>query len=532
MKLKALLFWTILFSAQIIAAQSRFPNTIFYQIYTRGYYDSDGDGLGDFNGITQKLDYIEDLGIGALWIMPMFKSNTPHKYFSTDHMHVDPEYGTNEDLKNLVDEAHNRNIKVLIDFSINHVNSDNAWFQHALKYGKKSPYYSYFHWADELDDYNPETYTGDGEFRKDHTKNYKKAKNEAGDEVSYYARFLDAPDLNYDNQNVREYFMEVGRYWVGEIGVDGLRLDAARHIYDIESEGPTNPSQRNFTWWSTFCNEMHKINPDVFLLGEIWSNTENAASYLQTGMDATFNFMFSTAILNCVKNEKNSGLTDEYLKQTSIRQKNCDTFGDATFLINHDMKRLLNELEHNPAKARLAVSLLMTYPGSPFIYYGEELGFEADWHLLWLPMLWDETGKDPGQTSWILGDSTIMKGILTVKYDRKEIAHFDPAAVQKTNKKSWFNFYRNIMRMRKSSDALTHGSLEKSDLSDDHLVSFIRKAEDESLLVMHNTSAKQLKIQLPSSLHDYREVLYSNQKAKMKNETVQIPAFATIILKK
>ncbi|MDX1286328.1 MAG: alpha-amylase family glycosyl hydrolase, partial [Draconibacterium sp.] len=493
------LFFT--FSAQ---SQSPFPNTIFYQIYTRGFYDSNGDGLGDFNGITQKLDYIEDLGVGALWIMPLFKSNTPHKYFSTDHMLVDPEYGTNNDLKKLVDEANKRNIKVLIDFSINHVNNDNAWFLDAVEKGKDSPYYDYFHFVENEKDCNPEIHTKEGVFDSAFVVNYKTIVNSKGRKIKYYARFMDAPDLNYDNPKVRDYYLNVGRYWVGEIGIDGLRLDAARHIYDIESDGAAKPSDRNFKWWKTFCDEMHRINPDVFLLGEIWSSPKNAASYLATGMDATFNFDFSAAILKCVKEEKNQGLTEEYLYQTEIRKSFRNEFGDATFLINHDMKRLLNELEHDKAKTKLAVSILMTFPGSPFIYYGEELGFEADWHLLWLPMLWDRWGKDSGQTSWVLGDSTIMNSYLTVQYDRKNIEHFQPVSIQKKDKNSWYNFYRNIMRWRASTDALTYGNLIASDLKNENLISFIRETKKESVLVIHNVSNKQQVIEIPNEKYEYK----------------------------
>ena len=529
--------WLILLFAFLVfpdlAAQTPFPNTIFYQIYTRAFYDSDGDGLGDFNGITEKLDYIEDLGAGALWIMPMFKSNTPHKYFSTDHMLVDPEYGSNEDLKNLVNEAHRRNIKVLIDFSINHVNTDSPWFLHALESGRKSPYYSYFHWVDELSDYCPETFTANGEFKEGYTKNYKVAIKENGEEAGYYyARFMNAPDLNFDNQNIREYFLNAGRYWVGEIGVDGLRLDAARHIYDAESGGPVDKSQRNYAWWKTFCDEMHSINPDVFLLGEIWTGAEGAASYLTTGMDATFNFAFSASILRCIKEGSNLGLTEEYLKQDRIRKSKSESFGDATFLINHDMKRLLNELDFSDSKAKLAVAMLMTYPGSPFIYYGEELGYEADWHLLWLPMLWDEWGKDPGQTSWILGDSTIMDSYLTVQYDRRKIAHFQPLSRQKQDKDSWFHFYRDIMRLRKSSPALSQGKLILSSLSNKEVVSFIRQTSKESLLVVHNVSDKTLTLNLPQEYVNYSGVFYSNRNPSLTQEKMTLPPWSTFILKK
>jgi len=514
--------------------QSPFPNTVFYQIYTRAFYDSNGDGLGDFNGITEKLDYIEDLGAGALWIMPMFKSNTPHKYFSTDHMLVDPEYGTNDDLKNLVVEAHKRNIKVLIDFSINHVNTDNAWFLDALEQGKNSPYYDYFHWADELEDFNPETYTKDGVFDSAYTKNYIQVPKKSIAGVNfYYARFMDAPDLNFDHPKVRDYFMEVGRYWVGEVGIDGLRLDAARHIYDIESAQATDSTKRNFTWWKHFCEEMHRINPKVFLLGEIWSTTESAASYLQTGMDATFNFSFAETMLNCLLNSKNEGLAEEYLTQTKVRRKNASTFGDATFLINHDSKRLLNTLEHDTKKVRQAVSLLMTFPGSPFIYYGEELGFEADWPLLWLPMLWDEWGKDTGQTSWILGDSTSMNDILTTQYDRKAIAHFRPLAVQKKDHSSWYHFYRSLIQVRKSSKALTSGELRKSMLSSPQVVSFIRKLGKESVLAIHNiSSSESIAIPIPKKYRKYKDIMAAVNEASVAPDKFVLPPNASLVLGK
>lgn len=510
-----------------------FPNTVFYQIYTRAFYDSNGDGLGDLNGITQKLDYIKDLGAGALWIMPIFRANTAHKYFATDFMMVDPEYGTNEDLKNLIKEAHKRGIKVLIDFSINHANPDNAWFIESVEKGESSEYYDYFHWVEDVEEYNPETYSKEGVFDSAYIKNYKQiSASENVENKFYYARFLDAPDFNYDNQAIRDYFIEVGRYWLGEIGVDGLRLDAARHVYDIESTMVIDSTHRNFIWWKTFCDEMKMVNPDAFLLGEIWAGPKVMASYLKTGMHAVFNFPFSAAMLNSVRDGKNYDLVNQYLMLSNQYSKANDSYGDATFLINHDTKRLINELDYDKEKAKLAVSILMTFPGSPFIYYGEELGYEAEWPLLWLPMLWDEPGKEPGQTSWILGDSTIKNGILTVKYDKRKVSQFIPLSLQQKDSSSIFHFYRKLIRLRTSSVALTDGNLIKSEYNDQQILSFKREHENEFLLVIHNLSSDSKIIEMSDRDKSYTEVFYKSVGFKMDGTKMYLQPFCSVILKK
>ena len=165
---------------------SNFPETVFYQIYTRGFCDSDGDGIGDLNGITSKLDYLEDLGVGALWIMPLFSAPTVHKYFAGDFLTVDPEYGTADDLRNLVAEAHKHNIKVLIDFSINHVSYHHSWFQKSMQGDSSDKYREYFHWVRSKEDYNPENHTLDGVHDTAFDKNYKRAKAGSGAEDDWY----------------------------------------------------------------------------------------------------------------------------------------------------------------------------------------------------------------------------------------------------------------------------------------------------------------------------------------------------------
>ncbi len=535
-------FFLNITSCTTTRSENPFPETVFYQIYIRAFCDSDGDGIGDINGVTSKLDYLEDLGIGALWLMPLFEAPTVHKYFSSDHEKVDPEYGTSEDLKRLVEEAHKRGIKVMIDFSINHASSFHPWFletleeQHWLK-GSRIPeetsqYRDYFHWVENLEDYNPEVLKPDGSLDKRFFKNYNKAKDKDSTSTGwYYARFLDAPDFNFDNPKVREYMFQVGRYWLEEIGVDGFRLDAARHIYDIESTHPVSEKDRNFIWWKEFTSEMQKHDPDAFFLGEIWSNAEVMGSYLNTGMHALFNFDFSADIINAVNRENNPGLTEGLLNQHDYYGSNREDFGDGTFLVNHDMPRLLDSLKFDLDKVRLSTSILLTYPGSPFIYYGEELGYHADRWLVWLPMLWDENDRDPGQTEWMF-DPEISKTLISPPPPDAMLG-IKPVTVQKINPESLYHHYRSLIRLRMGSKPLREGGLESSELSDEKIIAFYRSDSNTALLVLHNLTDELQQVPMDKGSRRFLDTFYSSHKGgKVVDGFFVLPPFSTLILNK
>lgn len=510
-----------------------FPETVFYQIYTRAFCDSDGDGIGDLNGITSKLDYLQDLGIGALWIMPLFEAPTVHKYFAADFMKVDPEYGTEEDLKRLVQETHKRNIKVLIDFSINHSSYYHPWFQQSIGADSGTHYRKLYHWKTDRMEYNPENHNVKGLIDTAFNVNYKKVHPDRQDEESqwYYARFLDAPDFNYDNKEVRDYMLNVGRFWLGEVGVDGLRLDAARHVYDIESTHPVYEGDRNYIWWSEFCIEMKKIRPDAFLLGEIWSSMKVMGSYLGLGMDAVFNFQFSSAMQKSVLEEKNIGLTRELMDMHEHYRGQREDFGDATFLINHDMPRLMDAMEFNENKVRLAVSILMTYPGSPFIYYGEELGYRANRWLVWLPMLWDDPISDPGIPQWMFDDSISQTLISPPPLDA--LKGIEPFTEQMTSKGSLYWHYRSMIHIRSEHELLNSGGLEQSDLSSEEIVAFFRTGARDSILVLHNLTPHLTTLSTVDSPRGFNELIYSSNGASINgNRKIMLPAYASLILGK
>lgn len=406
---------------------------VFYQIYVRAFYDSDGDGIGDLNGVIQKMDYLEDLGIGGIWLMPLFRAPTNHKYFSSNYMLVDPEYGSNGDLRQLVLEAHRRGMKVIIDFMVNHTSNKHPWFHAStLAFAEQnskhpsdhvSKYLDYYHWAPNGDKRVKisETHTRAGVFDDSRLKYWREARSITGEPVGlYYSRFVDAPDLNYDNPAVREEIKNVAKYWLTEIGIDGLRLYAARHIYDCENAKVIEKEDRSTIWWSEFCREIKTARPDCLLIGEIWSNPRVMAAYLQTGMHSVYDFQLAQAIRSSVLNERDKGIVDVVQQMNRLCRVHVEDYVNSTFVSTHDFPRLMTIMKNDDRKVRLVVSLLLTLSGRPFIYYGDELGLRVDKWLTWLSMPWDEKDKDPGQTAWMSTPSRFTKGIRPVTAQKVE----------------------------------------------------------------------------------------------------------------
>ena len=206
---------------------SKWPRGITYEIFVQSFADSNGDGIGDINGMTSKLDYLQNLGVEGIWLMPINPSPSYHKYDVADYYNVHPDYGTLDDFKNFVKEAHKRNIKVIIDMVLNHCGRTNRWFQEALK-DPNSKYWDYFVWTHKND---PQTKV-EGKIISGDSSNSRRWVKVDGSDYLYYAYFGGSmPDLNYDNPKLREEVFKIGKFWLGEVGIDGFRLDAARHVF-------------------------------------------------------------------------------------------------------------------------------------------------------------------------------------------------------------------------------------------------------------------------------------------------------------
>jgi glycosidase len=492
---------------------TKWPHGVNYEVFVRSYADSNGDGIGDFNGLTAKLDYLKDLGVGGIWLMPIMPSPTYHKYDVVNYKAVDPEYGTQEDFQKLVEEAHKRGIRILVDLIVNHTGSDHPWFKSAIE-GKDSPYRDYYVWANK-DSVREQISKKTTSLDSDNITQWHPVN---GDTLSehYYGFFWGGmPDLNLDNQKVRQEFVEIGKYWLGEMKVDGFRLDAAKHIF------PTERATDNHAFWIWFREEMQKIKPDVYLVGEVWSKAQDVAPYLK-GLPALFNFDMGYAITSVVQAGKDTiNLIGKYKEINDFFTKTTNEFIDATFLKNHDQNRILSELGADQNKARVAAGILFTLPGTPYVYYGEEigmLGVKPDEYIR-EPFLWDYDASDKTQTSWE-----------APKYSTDEVV--TPLAKQKEDPSSLYHFYKRFIQFRNSSKALTYGSIETAPINIREVVSLIREKDGERLLILHNVSDVEVTVRLTDALSHYKTVAFDSfQSASLNDNELRLPAYASVILK-
>lgn len=489
------------------------PYGVNYEVFVRSFADSNGDGKGDFNGLTSRLDYLKDLGVSGIWLMPIMPSPTYHKYDVTNYKAVDPEYGTEEDFKRLVAEAHKRDIRILVDLILNHTGSDHPWFQSAIK-DKSSPYRDYYVWA-KKDSIRTQISKKTTSLDSDNITQWHPVNGDTLSEHFYGFFWGGMPDLNFDNPNVRQEFVEIGNYWLADMNVDGFRLDAAKHIY------PTDRAADNHAVWVWFREEMQKIKPDVYLVGEVWSKAEDVAPYLK-GLPALFNFDMGYAITSVVRAGQDTiGLISKYKEISDFYNKSTSEYIDATFLKNHDQNRILSELDNNIDKARVAAGILLTLPGTPYIYYGEEigmLGVKPDEYIR-EPFIWDEGKKDADQTSWEIPRYSTDQTVI-------------PLAKQKNDPNSLYNFYKKFINYRNSSSVLTYGGIENSPLQVREMVSFIRKYKNEVLLIIHNISDVELTLKREGELAGFDEIDFTTHVGVTKNENeLIIPAYTSVVLK-
>lgn len=491
-------------------AVNHWPNGVNYEVFVLAFADGNGDGKGDFKGLTSKLDYLSDLGVGGIWLMPIMNSPSYHKYDVTDYKSIHPDYGTTEDFKKFVEEAHKRNIRVLVDLILNHTGYQHPWFQQAVK-DKNSKYRNYYVWANK-DSIREQISKKQISFDSDNITQWHAVEGDTTSEHYYGFFWGGMPDLNFDNPDVRAEFVDIGKYWLTEMNVDGFRLDAAKHIF------PTDRSEDNHEFWIWFRSEMEKVKPDVYLVGEVWSKAEDVAPYLK-GLPALFNFDLGYAITAAVKaGQDTTGLIKEYKKITDFYNSSTSNYIDATFLKNHDQNRILSDLDNDVQKARMAAAILMTLPGTPYVYYGEEIGMKGlkPDEFIREPFIWDVDHKDPAQTSWEEPRYSTDKSVV-------------PLAVQKTDKNSIYNFYKELIEYRNDSPAMTYGSIELAPPTSNEIVSFFRVKDGEKLFVLHNIS--DVEVTVPISLDElYRLDYTTNSSVELRETEIVMPAYSSAIL--
>jgi len=488
-------------------------STVYYELFVRSFADSNGDGIGDLNGVTAKLDYLESLGVGGIWLMPITESPSYHGYDVTNYKKVEPDYGTLDDLKRLVDEAHKRGIKVIMDLVVNHTSSEHPWFKEALA-NPASPYRSWYHFA-----------TADEKVQTDSAAGADSAWHGSGDNRYLSIFWGGMPDLNFDNQEVRDAMIDAGQFWLDQ-GVDGFRLDAAKHIYgDYASTIHSKDVQElNQAWWQEFRAGLIQKKPDVYLVGEVWDSTSVIAPLLNHALDSGFNFDLAAKLLSGADREQDPdaafGLARAY---GAYEQASNGAFVDAPFLSNHDQTRVMTALNGNEEHARMAAAMLLTMPGNPFIYYGEELGLTGSKpdERLREPMPWTASLNGVDQTRWM--EPMFAKGG-DVSVEREE-----------ADSGSILQWYKTLIQWRNDENALNNGGMDFFKLGDEKgLSAYIRMTADERVLVVHNLTNKPLQAVISNQTvyGAFTTIAHATDAAAtLEAHTLNMPPYSTVIVK-
>lgn len=452
--------------------------SVFYEIFVRSFYDENGDGKGDFKGLIEKLDYLndgnpathDDLGITGIWLMPMQESPSYHGYDVTDYRKVEPDYGTNEDFKLFMEEAHKRGIKVIIDYVMNHSSSEHPWF--TASKNSSSDKRDWYVWEDN----NP---GGSGPWGQQvwHQTN--------GD--YYYGIFWGGmPDLNYATPAVKTEMFDIASFWLSEMQVDGFRLDAVKYIY--ENQQGLEDTDATFQFWKDFRTHYKSVNSEAFAVGEAWTSTDKASKYVVgNGLDYVFEFDLANAILGAVQSGSSSQLNNKLQEVMS----SYPYLQYGTFLTNHDMNRVMDVLGNDQAQAKLAANLLLSLPGIPYLYYGEEIGMNGSKpdEDIRLPMQWN---------------SSSAAGFTKGSPWRAPKADFSTknVASQQLETTSLWSTYHEMIALRNVQVALQKGNFSRVTTSQEQLFAGLRHYEGENILLCINlgtTALEQVQLNMPIS---------------------------------
>lgn len=446
---------------------------VVYEVFVRSFRDSDGDGAGDLAGLIEKLDYLNDgdaatnadLGIDAVWLMPVHPSPSYHGYDVTDYDGVNARYGTSSQLDQLIAACHQRGIKVVLDFVPNHTSDQHPWFVDASS-SASSAHRDWYVWSAS----NPGWTQPFGSAAAWHQT--------ASGGDWYYGVFSSGmPDLNWRNAAVRAEMDAIASRWLAR-GVDGFRLDAVRYLVE-DGAGLQQDRPDTHAYLGSWRAKVLASSPHAMLVGEAWADTSTIATYYAAGdLPLFFDFPLADAVVNGVA-AGSARTAAEALD--SVARAYPPGSGDAPFLTNHDQERVASRLGADPAKLKLAAAVLLTLQGTPTIYYGEEIGMQngacsAD-ECKRTPMAWDATargGFTAGTPWWPLAPGTADANV----------------ASQTGDASSLLSRYRQLIRVRKGSPALSRGGTSRLSTEDANVLSYLRtETGGETVLVAHNFGA-------------------------------------------
>jgi maltose alpha-D-glucosyltransferase / alpha-amylase len=496
-----------------------YKDAVIYQLHVKTFFDSDGDGVGDFKGLTSKLDYLESLGVNTLWLLPTFPS--PFRddgYDIADYYSIHPMYGTMDDFKEFLAAAHQRGLRVVTELVLNHTSDKHPWFQEARS-SRENPRRDWYVWSDTDDKYRGVRII----FLDTETSNW------AWDPVSkqyYWHRFFShQPDLNYDNPAVRQEMWRVMEFWAG-LGVDGFRVDAVPYL--VEREGTTcegMPETHDVIRYLRRQLDTHF--PGRMLLAEANQVPELVRPYFGDGDEfhMAFHFPLMTRMFMAIRLEDRGPLTD-IIRRTPPLPDSCQW---AVFLRNHDeltlemvtpeerefmydeyardpvarlnlgiRRRLAPLLDGDRRRVELMNGLLMSLPGSPIVYYGDEIGMGDNVYLgdrngVRTPMQWSGgwnggfSNADPERLAFALISNPVY-GYQAVN-----------VLAQERNGHSLLNWMRRLIRVRRSTRVFSRGDITLLDPPNQRVLAYVRTFEREQVLVVNNLAGTVQAVELDLS---------------------------------
>ncbi|WOD41427.1 maltose alpha-D-glucosyltransferase [Nodosilinea sp. E11] len=486
-----------------------FKNAIIYEVPVRAFADSNSDGIGDFRGLTGKLDYLQDLGVTAIWLLPFFPSPLRDDgYDIADYMDVNPIYGTLDDFKELLTAAHQRGIRVIIELIVNHTSDQHPWFQRARRSPKGSPERDFYVWSDTYEKYQEARII----FQDFETSNW------TWDSVAnayFWHRFYShQPDLNYDNPAVQQAVFDVLDFWL-EMGVDGLRMDAVPYLYEREGTNCENLPETH-AFLKRLRKHVDEKFPNRMLLAEANQWPEDAAAYYGDGDECHMNFHFPLMprLFMALRMEDSFPIAD-ILQQTPAIPDNCQW---GLFLRNHDeltlemvtdedrdfmyrvyaqdpemrvnlgiRRRLAPLLGNDRRQIELLNSLLLSLPGTPVLYYGDEIGmgdnvYVGDRNGVRTPMQWS-FDRNAG-----FSNASPQRLYLPLIVDAEYHYATVNVEAQRANPSSLLNATKRLIAVRNHFPALGLGDFQILHPDNRKVLAFTRTYEDEHILVVANLS--------------------------------------------
>lgn len=488
-------------------------NRDYYEIFVASFYDSDGDGTGDLQGVIEKLDYIEEMGFNGIWLMPVMPSLTYHKYDVTDYCAIDASYGTMEDFEELLEKCHEKDIRVIIDMVMNHTSARHPWFVEACNY------------LEELEDgQQPQVdecpYVDYYEFSKGKVDN---TYYQVGDTDWYYegSFWSEMPDLNLESEAVRAEFEKISDFWI-EKGIDGYRMDAAMHY----KESDTAFNTETLAWLYQYCKEK---NPDFYMVSEVWANLSTITAYYDSMTPSFFNFDLQGAEGKLAKTARGSWKAEKFVQNMVQYQEDFATHNpdaiDAPFASNHDTSRISASLRNDENTMKMAAGLLLTMNGSPFVYYGEEIGMPSSGtkdENKRLPMLWsvnDKTGMTQGPAD----------------ADKDITYRFEGVQEQLQDENSILNYYKKALRLRKENPEIARGKIEiVEELTRENQAVITKTYQESTIGIVYNTGSEALQIELEGTKLENMDICgclcVSGEEAELADKVLSVPSQTIVIM--